>query len=143
MRRADRLLDRAEGAGVRDGGPCGMAWREALCLDATLDPQPGAVNDHEIHPQAVQQREIVDDTVKPRIVDRFPVDLDHEGPPAMGVDVGRGAAEPLHEAHRAASRAGIVHRTLHVRSRNWAIIGTVGRTRRSCRGRPARFEGSS
>ena len=61
-------------------------------------------------PQAAQQREIVDGAVKPGIVDRFPADLDDEGPPAVGADVGRGTAEPLDEAHRAACRAGIAHR---------------------------------
>ena len=105
VRRTDRLLDRIEAGGVGDGHAPGAARRESPRLHAPCDPRPGAVDDHELDSQAAQQCEIVDDAVQPRIVDRFTVDLDDEGPPSVGVDVGRCAAE--HSTKPTAPPAGL------------------------------------
>ena len=87
----------------------GGAGRESLCPHALLDPRPCPVDDDEVDAQGPHQREIVDDAVKLRITGRFTVDLDDERSPAVGVDIGRGAAEPRDEAGCVVNRNGVAH----------------------------------
>ena len=114
MRRADCLLDRREGGGVRDARAGGVAGGEALCFQAPIDPRLCSEHDHEVDAQTPKKREIVHDAVKPRIGGRFTVDFEYEGPSAVRIDVRRGPTEPFDEADGASWRCRIVHRFVQI-----------------------------
>ena len=109
MARSDRLPGGAEHGAVGDAHTSGVARFEPQGLDAPLDPRPRAVNDDESDAEAAQQREIVNDAVKLRIVRRRAVNLDDEGSSPVGVDVGGGPAEPFDERRRFRGRVAMVH----------------------------------
>ena len=109
VRRADCFLGCFQGGDVGDANAADGAGRKSLRPHALLDPRPCAVDDDEVDAERAHQREIVDDAVKLRIAGRYTVDLDDERSRPVGIDVGRGVAEPRDEAACVVARNGVAH----------------------------------
>ena len=77
-----------------------VAALDALLLEDRLDLRPRAVHDDEVHAEAVQQVEVVDDAEKRVVGDDFAAERDDERLAAERVDVRRRRADPLDERAR-------------------------------------------
>ena len=72
----------------------------SCCVEDRLDLRPRAVDDDEVHAEAVQQVEVVDDAEERVVGDDLAAERDDEGLAAERVDVGRRRADPLDERAR-------------------------------------------
>ena len=88
------------GLGVGDAQAERVAALDVLLRENGLDLRPRAVDDDEMHAEAVQQVQVVDDAEKRVVGDDFAAERDDEGLPAKRVDVGRRGADPLDERAR-------------------------------------------
>ncbi len=102
-----RLLHLARGLehavhrlGVGDAQAERVAALDALLREDGLDLRPRAVDDDDVHAEAVQQVEVVDDAEERLVGDDLAAEGDDEGPAAEGVDVRRRQPDPLHERAR-------------------------------------------
>src|SRR5690554_208538 len=91
-----------QGRLVGDAQALVEARLQAALGQPRLDLRTRAVHQHQAHPQAVQQHQVVDDVAEVDMFDGVPRQHDHEGTLAVRVDVGRGIAKPadvvVHEA---------------------------------------------
>ncbi len=69
--------------------------RQATGRQAGFDLWARAVHQHQAHPQAVEQHQVVDDIAEVGVFNAVAGQHDHEGAVAVGIDIGRRVAKPI------------------------------------------------
>ena len=92
--------------GVGDAQAERVAALDVLLREDRLDLRPRAVHDDEVHAEAVQQVEVVDDAEERVVGDDLAAERDDERPAAERVDVRRRRADPLDERARGRGMGG-------------------------------------
>jgi len=114
-RAADGLEYERQRGRVGDAQPVVIAGGDAGLGQARVDLGPRPVDEHQAHPKACQQGQVVDERGEVRFGEGLAPERQDERAPAVGLDVGRGAAEP----GEVAVGVGVVrgHRRCHSSSR--------------------------
>ena len=94
------------GLGVGDAQAGRVAALDVLLRENGLDLRPRAVDDDQVHAEAVQEVEVVDDAEKRVVGDDFASERDDEGLAAKRVDIRRRRADPLDERARGRGMGG-------------------------------------
>ncbi len=68
---------------------------QATGFQAAFDLRAGTVDQHQAHPEAVQQHEVVDDIAEVGVLDPVPRKHDHESAVPVGIDVRRSMTQPI------------------------------------------------
>ena len=146
---ADHPFDDGHRALVGDAQVLLVARRTAGRGERGLDLLPRAVHEHQAHAEAGQQRDVVGDRHEVGVGQRVAAQRQHEGPAAMGIDVGGRAAQPLHEfgvvhggviAGKALAGGGQAARSVRpvqhaaISWRNTSIVGCSRSSRRNSSG---------
>ena len=92
--------------GVGDAQAERVTALDALLLENGLDLRPRAMDDDEMHAEAVQQIQVVDDAEKRVVRDDFAAEGDDERLAAERVDIRRRRADPLDERARGRGMGG-------------------------------------
>ena len=118
--------------GVGDPQAERVAALDVLLREDRLDLRPRAVDDDEVHAEAVQQVEVVDDAEERVVGDDLAAERDDERLAAKRVDVRRRRADPLDERARGRGMRG--RRGVGRRAASAAAAGASGGRSRAPRG---------
>ena len=91
---AGGLFDRRQGRRLRDPQIVHVTGLEAGGAEPGLDLRAGAVHEHDPYPEAVQERDVMDERGEALALDRLAPEADHERPAAVAVHIGRDGPEP-------------------------------------------------
>ena len=97
---ASRLEHAVHRLGIGDPQPECIPAFDVLLGENRLDLRARAVDDDEMHTEAVQQVQVVDDAEERLVSDHLAAECDDERLAAERVDVGRGQPDPLDERAR-------------------------------------------
>src|SRR5690606_6047684 len=92
---ADRVDYALQGCRVGDAQVLVKARRQPALSKTRFDLRARTVYQHQAYAETVQQNQVMDDIAEIRVGDAVAGQHDHEGAVAVGVDVGRGMAQPV------------------------------------------------
>jgi hypothetical protein len=88
------LFGHLKGLGIRHPRTTHICGGEACGVESLFNLLPCAVNDHQPHAKAVEERDVVNDPGELLRSNDLAVELDDEDPVPVGVDVWRRVAKP-------------------------------------------------
>ena len=92
---AGRVFHAFERVGIGDAQIVVKFRRDAAQFAAAFDLRARAMHQYQFHAEAVQQRDVVNDVGKIRMLDRVAAEHQHKRFTAMRVDIRRRVAEPF------------------------------------------------